>query len=158
EPISLGRHRATVRSLRFNPSGDLLASASQDHTVKIWDIRGTDEPLTLLGHNARVNCVAFSPDGHLLASTGDDNTGRVWDTQQGQPIMVLNPDLGAVLAVGFSPDGRRLAAAGVNGTCVYRLTSRQETQRLAGHSYVVYAFAFPPAKPVLASASGDMTV
>jgi WD40 repeat protein len=158
EPISLGRHRETIRSLRFNPAGDLLASASQDHTVKIWDIRGKDEPLTLLGHNARVNCVAFSPDGRLLASAGDDNTVRLWDTRLGQPIMVLNPDIGPALGVGFSPEGSRLAAAGVNGTCVYRLTSRQETQRLAGHTYNINGLAFHPAKPVLASASGDMTV
>lgn len=158
ELISLGRHRETVRSVRFNPAGDLLASASQDHTVKIWDVRGKNEPLTLLGHNARVNCVAFSPDGRLLASAGDDNTVRLWDTQRGQPIMVLNPDIGAVLAVGFNPDARRLAAAGVHGTRIYRLTSRQETQRLAGHTYQVNGLAFHPAKPVLASASGDMTV
>jgi WD40 repeat protein len=94
----------------------------------------------------------------LLASAGDDNTVRLWDTRHGQPIMVLNPDLGAALGVGFSPDGSRLAAAGVNGTCVYRLTGRQETQRLAGHAYNINGLAFHPVEPVLASASGDMTV
>lgn len=158
EPISLGRHRETVRSVLFSPAGDLLATASQDHSVKIWDVRKKDEPLTLLGHNARVNCVAFSPDEHLLASAGDDSTVRLWETRHGQPIMVLNPAIGAALAVVFSPDGRRLAAAGVNGTCVYRLTSRQETQRLAGHTYHVNGLAFHADKTVLASASSDMTV
>jgi WD40 repeat protein len=168
EPVSLGRHRGAVRSLCFSPSENLLVSASEDHTVKVWDVRGQDEPLTLLGHTGRVNCVAFGPDGELVASAGDDHTVRIWDARHGQPVMVLNPEIGAVLAVAFGPDSCRLAVSGVAANsetpgaerpvCLYQLTSRQQRRRLAGHTYQVHGLAFHPAKPLLASGSGDKTV
>ena len=47
----------------FSPNNTRLASASQDHTVKIWDLASGQEVLTLHGHTDAVRCVAFSPDG-----------------------------------------------------------------------------------------------
>jgi WD40 repeat protein/serine/threonine protein kinase len=162
-PVVLGRHRDTVRSLCFSPSGRLLASASEDQTVKLWKVGDSEEPITLVGHSARVNCVAFSPDESLLASACDDETVRLWETQTGQALMVLQPRIGAVLSVAISPDGRRLAAGGALAegncpVCVYHLTSRQEQRRLAGHTYHVNAVAFHPSLPLLASGSADRSI
>jgi eukaryotic-like serine/threonine-protein kinase len=160
-PVSLGRHRGTVRSLSFSPAGDVLASASEDHTVKLWHItRANQDPITLLGHNARVNCVAFSPDGNLAASASDDQTVRLWETRTGLPLMVLHPGTAPWLSVAISPDGSRLAVGGARSNdsfpvCLYQLTSRQEKRRLAGHTYFVKTLAFHPFKPSLVSGGGD---
>jgi WD40 repeat protein len=164
EAVTLGRHRDTIRSLCFSPTGRLLASGSADRTVKLWHVGGSDEPITLLGHSARVAGVAFSPDGSLLASASDDETVRLWETQTGQAVMVLHPGIGALLSVAFSPDGSRLAIGGAGhpgGGCpvsLYQLTSRKEQRRLAGHSYTVHAVAFHPTWPLLASGSADKSV
>jgi WD40 repeat protein len=61
------------------PDGKRLATAGEDHTVKLWDLETGQEVLTLRGHGARVWSVAFSPDGQQLVSSSQDGTVRIWD-------------------------------------------------------------------------------
>jgi WD40 repeat protein len=162
----LGRHRLGIRSLCFNPAGNLLASASEDHTVKLWKVHGEGDSITLLGHTARLNSVAFSPEGELIASGGDDETVRIWEVRTGQVLMVLRPQVGPICSLAFSPDGRRLAVGSALGnpsddSCpvlLYELTTRKEKQLLIGHEYMVTCLAFHPTQSFLASGSGDTSI
>jgi len=64
-PRLLGRHRGFVNALCFSPSGALLASASEDDTVKVWHSLSPQDPITLVGHTDRVMdvgaCECFVP-------------------------------------------------------------------------------------------------
>jgi WD40 repeat protein len=57
----------------------VMASASQDATVKVWDAETGQEALTLRDHTGQVTSVSWSPDGKCLASSSFDRTVKIWD-------------------------------------------------------------------------------
>ena len=101
-----------VRGVTFSPGGTLLATASDDHTARIWNIADGTSRTTLKGHRAAVSSVAFSPDGTLLATASDDHTALIWDVADGTSRTTLKGHRAAVNSVAFSPDGLLAATGG----------------------------------------------
>lgn len=76
EPRLTG-HEQLVLAVAYNPAGDVLASGSNDGTVRLWDVTASTE-LARLNHPDSVVALAFHPDGSLLVSAGADNFLRLW--------------------------------------------------------------------------------
>ena len=66
-------------ALSWSPDGRVLASGSQDHTVRLWQGDTGRELARLMGHQSWVDVLSWSPDGRILASGSRDKTVRLWD-------------------------------------------------------------------------------
>jgi WD40 repeat protein/predicted Ser/Thr protein kinase len=102
-------HTGPVRSLAFSADGKMLATGSQDRTVRIWDMAAKAAINVSKGHEGEIWSVSFSPDSRTLATSSDDFTARLWDLTAGSDVTHLNTNHRAMVA--FSPDGQMLATA-----------------------------------------------
>jgi WD40 repeat protein len=110
------RHGNEVLGIAFSGDGRWLATASRDHTVKVWDMNNGHEVTAYRGHDRYVRAVAFSPDGTWIASAGGDADIRIWDPQTGKDVKTLKGTGNYITAMAVSPDGKHLLAAGDDRT------------------------------------------
>jgi cytochrome c len=112
-------HTAPIVALAVSPDGATLASASWDHTVRLWPLAG-GAPRVLDEHTQNVNGVAFTADGKALVSVSYDLSVRIWQLAGAQaPTVVTMPT--PLNAVAAGADGE-ITVGGADGK-VYFLTA-----------------------------------
>ncbi|MFI9389021.1 hypothetical protein [Kutzneria sp. NPDC052558] len=168
--VSAHGHTGEVYLTSFSPDGKTLATASEDHTARLWDVHDPTRPTPLgkplTGHTSWVSSAVFSPDGHTLATAGDDHTVRLWDVSDPANAKPIGGPLdggGTIYLVAFSPDGKTLAAASEDHTVhLWHVADPAHPaplgQPLAGHTGPVRSVAFSPDGRLLAAGSDDATI
>lgn len=161
-------HQDRVEALQFQPVtatattppssllSPLLVTASQDHTVRLWNLEPKGPVQTFKAAEGSVLAVQFTPDGQGLVTAGSDRQGWGWD-RQGQAQIPLWGHGGPVWDVRVSPQGRYWVTASGDGTARLWTAEGQLLQVLTGHQGEVLGAAIDPTEQFVATASGDGT-
>ena len=141
-------HAAPIVSLAVSPDGARLASASWDHTVRIWSLSDGAQQV-LEGHAQNVNGVAFTPDGRSLVSVGYDRELRIWPLAAGISNVVL---LASPLnAVAVAPDGEIVTGA-ADGKLRFLTSEGQVSGEVQAGQTPIVALAISPDGTSIAAA------
>ncbi|OUL28577.1 NB-ARC domain-containing protein [Nostoc sp. 106C] len=154
-----GRSITSSEEIGKQQKSTILATSSDDTTIKLWDVTTGECLQTLWGHNSWVHCISFSPNGQILASGSRDQTVKLWDWHTGECLHTLAGHIGEVKTIAFSSCGRFLASGSYDNTIkLWNLSTGICLQTLSGHSDWVLSVMFTHSADILASASGDQTI
>lgn len=141
-------HGAPIVSLAVSPNGARLASASWDHTVRVWSLADGAQQV-LEGHAQNVNGVAFTPDGRSLVSVGYDRELRIWPLAGGTPnVITLASPLNAVAV---APDGE-IVTGGADGKLRFLTAEGQESSEVQAGPTPIVALAISQDGTLIAAA------
>lgn len=158
---SMTGHTDVINHIACHPTEPILATASEDRTVKLWDLNTGKEIMTLRGHEDHVTYVAFSPKGEQLASTGADRTVRVWDhtkylNDPAGSVRVLTGHLKEVTSVAFHPDEQHIVSASRDRTVrIWNLANGHLDRTLRGHDGDVMSLAIAASGKTVVSGGGQ---
>jgi WD40 repeat protein len=156
EEFEFKGHSGRVNALTFTSEGSLLASASDDQTIRLWDMNTRQEVGSLAGHRGSINSLSFSGDGQRLASGSSDGTIIVWDPRSKVQLGTLRGHTGPVLKAVFGPTTKWLASTSSdNSTILWSLEKEfREGLRLPNNPGKHPAIDFSPDGRYFASAWG----
>ncbi|NEP13436.1 MAG: hypothetical protein F6K14_25165 [Symploca sp. SIO2C1] len=154
--VTLKKHREKVWAVSISPDSQMIASASEDKTVKLWSKEGTLLK-TLEGHRDAVNDVAIDSANNLIVSASSDGTAKLWSSE-GNLLHTLQDHQQAVKGVSISPDGEMIATASADKTVKIWGRDGKLLKTLSGHNGGVWGVSFSHDGQILASASEDKTV
>lgn len=155
----LAGHRMAVTSVIFHPFYTIVATASEDATIKLFDYETGGLERTLKGHTNAVHDIAFSTDGALLASCSADTVVKLWSLEGYENIKSMHGHDHSVTSVTFTPDSNYLVSASRDKTIkVWEISSGYCVKTLTGHSDWVRKARVSHDGSLIASVSSDQTV
>ncbi|KAH9810582.1 WD40-repeat-containing domain protein [Melampsora americana] len=116
--LTLTGHQKGINELTWSNDSNLIGSASDDLTLKIWSIDWIDRsynPKTLIGHSNFVYCLKFHPLGTLIVSGSFDESIKIWNTSNKKLIRTLLGHSEVVSSLDFSKDGSVIVSASFDG-------------------------------------------
>jgi serine/threonine protein kinase len=147
-----------ISAVAFAPDKRLLAIATEDGKVKLFDAMTARVLRTLEGAGSPVSALAFAPDSSRLAWGEGDGTIRLWRTADGSNPQVIQGSPGPVAALAFAPDGHALASAGPDGVKLWDLDSGRPNTTFRASAGPALVVAISPDGRSLASGGEDHAV
>lgn len=176
--IDTGGHKSTITETIFTSDGRYLVSASNDKTIRVWDV-ATGEVVRVLrgqvggGAEGRIYAAALSPDDGLLAVAGylgqyrgigpreDEGAHkiRLINFQTGEVTSLLKGHSNVINGLAFSSDGTRLISGSSDKTArIWDVRTQETIHVFQGHTERIYAVAFSPDGDLAVTGSNDDTM
>jgi WD40 repeat protein len=167
------KHEDYIWSVAFHPTGNFLATGSDDGKIGLWNVREKQHIDSIKVDARRIRSVAFSPNGKKLACVrSDKGTARgeyniwVWNFLESNrksryelkyKLPLVHKDWLWSLAI--SHDNQILASAGEDKIiCLWDLSTGTHITNIEQHKAMIYSVAFSSGERILASGSGDRTI
>ncbi len=162
----LNEHRAYFTAISISPDGKSLASASEDATLRLWNLQNGQSKVLRQEKEDPITGVAFSPDGKQLAVASGDDTRptrpghvRLLDATSGDVVHEFEKHDRATTGVAFSPDGKLVASTGLDERVkLHSVESGKLLQDYDGHSRPTNRAVFLPSGTHIVSVSGGRAV
>ena len=152
--LTLKGHTDTINALTFTPNGKMLASGSDDGTIRLWDSSTGTQLLSL--SSEKTNSLAFSMDGKTLASISNFSQIQLWNISTGKQLTSLKEQNDSVTVLAFSTDSNILASGSRDGVIqLWDISTGNKLTDLKGHVDWVSALLFSPDGKALVSGSSE---
>jgi WD40 repeat protein/tRNA A-37 threonylcarbamoyl transferase component Bud32 len=162
------RQDAPVLAVAYPPDGQLLASASADGVIKLWDMNKGTLKHTFEARPSAVRCIVFLPPGNSggasLASAGDEGDIHLWNLSSPRPVRTLEGGGSPILSLAVTPTGRLLASGASDGRATlwdvdrWERGARWSTQEGSAEVTPVRGLAFAPDGTELISANKGIQI
>lgn len=149
-------HTGSVKAVAVTFNGDRAISASDDQTLKVWNLRTGAVEMTLTGHGAAVLAVSVTPDGTRAISASADTTLKVWDLATGAEERTFKGHNNQVNMVAITPDSKRAISASDDCTLkLWSINTGLVERTLKGHLDWVNGVSITPNGTKVISACDD---
>jgi len=127
-------HYENISALAYTPDGDYLLSASEDLTVKLWELETQREIRTFTGPQRYVKRIVVDPNGTRMITISEDKKLWIWNIKTGKEIRQLEDTLDVITNAIFSRDGKYIITGGSEFTgAVWDAETYQLVARLEGN-------------------------
>jgi WD40 repeat protein len=145
-------HSDTVYGITFSPDNKMIATASADKFIKVWEMPSGKFVKSFEGHTHHVLDVGWMADGKLLASAGGDNTVKVWDFEKGEQARTINAHGKQVTRLMFiGKKSEFLTCGGDNQVKAFNAANGGNIRNFGGATDFVYAIGTSPDGAVVAA-------
>jgi eukaryotic-like serine/threonine-protein kinase len=152
-------HLASVNAVAWSPDGKMIASASDDTYVQVFNASNGQRSVIYTGHTEEVAAVGWSPDGASIASGGEDTTIQVWRADNGSKRLIYQGHTARVNGVSWSNDSQSIVSGSEDKSVqVWNASNGSLDFNFLGHTGGVLCVGWQPNNTSVASGSWDGTL
>lgn len=158
-PRTLSPHKNALSVFATTAENDILAAASYDGSISLWNVEEMKKTDVLKGHSDYITSMDISSNKRFLISGSRDKTIRLWELQTGQCIYSLSGHKHWVEKVKFSDDGRKIISGSRDGTItIWETKSGDVVHNLTNHTDIINNLEIVPQKEQIISTSHDRSI